>query len=139
MSFSGALDIGVWATKQSLALHDPWCLLLCAVPGTNAMPMCACTPHHTQVRTTLTEIPELKVDACPDCWFTSCLCANEAKTFEWNVTATRLGEVEQTDVQQLAGGGVEFACPCMSGPGARTYSCPLQVLSDVPLCSLQAK
>ncbi|KAM6091994.1 alpha-2-macroglobulin-like protein 1 [Theristicus caerulescens] len=49
-----------------------------------------------QVRTTLTETPELKVDACPDCSFTSCLCANEAKTFEWNVTATRLGKVNVT-------------------------------------------
>ncbi|OPJ69233.1 hypothetical protein AV530_012334 [Patagioenas fasciata monilis] len=38
----------------------------------------------------LTETPELKVDACPECQFTSCLCANEAKTFEWNMTATRL-------------------------------------------------
>ncbi|XP_009465521.1 PREDICTED: alpha-2-macroglobulin-like protein 1 [Nipponia nippon] len=49
-----------------------------------------------QVRTTLTETPELKVDVCPDCSFTSCLCANEAKTFEWNVTATRLGKVNVT-------------------------------------------
>ncbi|NXL66195.1 A2ML1 protein, partial [Chordeiles acutipennis] len=51
-----------------------------------------------QVRTTLTETPELEVDACPDCQFTSCLCANEAKTFEWNVTATKPGEAEQRDV-----------------------------------------
>ncbi|NXK74104.1 A2ML1 protein, partial [Amazona guildingii] len=43
-----------------------------------------------QVRTTLTETPELQVGACPGCQFTSCLCANEAKTFMWNVTATRL-------------------------------------------------
>ncbi|KAM7127231.1 LOW QUALITY PROTEIN: alpha-2-macroglobulin-like protein 1 [Ciconia maguari] len=49
-----------------------------------------------QVRATLTETPELKVDACPDCWFTSCLCANEAKTFEWNVTATKLGKLYVT-------------------------------------------
>ncbi|NXN90062.1 A2ML1 protein, partial [Bombycilla garrulus] len=45
-----------------------------------------------QVRTTLTETPELKVDTCPGCQFTSCLCANTAKTFEWNVMATRLEE-----------------------------------------------
>ncbi|NXL78374.1 A2ML1 protein, partial [Leptocoma aspasia] len=51
-----------------------------------------------QVHTTLTETPELKVDACPSCQFTSCLCANEAKTFVWNVTATRLGEAGQRDV-----------------------------------------
>ncbi|XP_010179781.1 PREDICTED: alpha-2-macroglobulin-like protein 1, partial [Mesitornis unicolor] len=49
-----------------------------------------------QVHTALTETPELKVDACPGCQFTSCLCANEAKTFEWNVTATRLGKVNVT-------------------------------------------
>ncbi|XP_052646034.1 alpha-2-macroglobulin-like protein 1 isoform X1 [Harpia harpyja] len=49
-----------------------------------------------QVRTTLTETPELKVDACPGCQFTSCLCTNEAKTFVWNVTATRLGKVNVT-------------------------------------------
>ncbi|XP_074757977.1 alpha-2-macroglobulin-like protein 1 [Athene noctua] len=49
-----------------------------------------------QVRATLTETPELKVDACPGCQFTSCLCANEAKTFVWNVTATRLGKVNIT-------------------------------------------
>ncbi|XP_009892429.1 PREDICTED: alpha-2-macroglobulin-like protein 1 [Charadrius vociferus] len=49
-----------------------------------------------QVRTTLTETPELKVDACSGCQFTSCLCTNEAKTFEWNVTATRLGKVNVT-------------------------------------------
>ncbi|NXN08148.1 A2ML1 protein, partial [Indicator maculatus] len=51
-----------------------------------------------QVHTTLTEIPELKVEPCPGCQFISCLCANEAKTFVWNVTATRLGEAEQGDV-----------------------------------------
>ncbi|KAM6438805.1 alpha-2-macroglobulin-like protein 1 [Rhynochetos jubatus] len=49
-----------------------------------------------QVRATLTETPELKVDACPGCRFTICLCSNEAKTFEWNVTAVRLGKVNVT-------------------------------------------
>ncbi|NXC47034.1 A2ML1 protein, partial [Penelope pileata] len=43
-----------------------------------------------QVHTTLKETPELKVDACPGCQFTSCLCADEAKIFVWNVTVTRL-------------------------------------------------
>ncbi|NWR20556.1 A2ML1 protein, partial [Emberiza fucata] len=54
-----------------------------------------------QVHTTLTETPELKVDACPSCQFTSCLCANKAKTFVWNVTATRLGEAGQRDAWLL--------------------------------------
>ncbi|KAM6321270.1 alpha-2-macroglobulin-like protein 1 [Aegotheles albertisi] len=49
-----------------------------------------------QVTTSLTETPELQVEVCPDCQFTSCLCANEARTFEWNVTATRLGKVNVT-------------------------------------------
>ncbi|XP_061328277.1 alpha-2-macroglobulin-like protein 1 isoform X2 [Pezoporus flaviventris] len=49
-----------------------------------------------QVRTTLTETPELQVGACPGCQFTSCLCSNEVKTFTWNVTATRLGKVNVT-------------------------------------------
>ncbi|XP_015727585.1 alpha-2-macroglobulin-like protein 1 isoform X2 [Coturnix japonica] len=49
-----------------------------------------------QVHTTLIETPELKVDVCPGCQFTSCLCANEAKVFVWNVTATRLGKVNVT-------------------------------------------
>lgn len=62
--------------------------------------MRVCTPYHTQVHTTLKDTPELKVDACPGCQFTSCLCANETKTFVWNVTAARLGEVEQRDVWQ---------------------------------------
>lgn len=62
--------------------------------------MRVCTPHHTQVHTTLKDTPELKVDACPGCQFTSCLCADETQTFVWNVTATRLGEVEQRDVWQ---------------------------------------
>ncbi|XP_064026995.1 alpha-2-macroglobulin-like protein 1 [Pogoniulus pusillus] len=51
-----------------------------------------------QVHTMLTETPKLKVELCPDCQFTSCLCANEAKTFVWNVTATKLGTVNVTVV-----------------------------------------
>ncbi|KAM6309766.1 alpha-2-macroglobulin-like protein 1 [Podargus strigoides] len=49
-----------------------------------------------QVHTSLTETPELKVETCPDCHVTRCLCANEAKTFEWKVTATKLGKVNVT-------------------------------------------
>ncbi|NXO64094.1 A2ML1 protein, partial [Phainopepla nitens] len=73
-----------------------------------------------QVRTTLTETPELKVDACPGCQFTSCLCANTAKTFEWNVTATRLGEAEQRDViavTPLQGGRDTVVKPLLVKPG----------------------
>ncbi|NXB72750.1 A2ML1 protein, partial [Donacobius atricapilla] len=55
-----------------------------------------------QVHTTLMETPELKVDACPSCQFTSCLCANEAKTFVWNVTATRLEESHSLCANRIA-------------------------------------
>lgn len=144
LSSSGALDTGVWAIKHNLALYDPGYLLFGAVPVTNINTMCAGTSNHAQVHTTLTEIPELKVDACPSCQFSSCLCANEAKTFVWNVTATRLGEAGQRDCV-VAGGKREGICPvCMSGPNACTYSCLLWVLSrhcelNVSLCSLQAE
>ncbi|NXD07203.1 A2ML1 protein, partial [Nothocercus nigrocapillus] len=72
------------------------------------------------VHTTLTETPELKVAPCSDCQFTSCLCANEAKTFVWNVTATKLGELGQSWTKgYMAVGGmrVEFACLCVSPGG----------------------
>ncbi|NXL21326.1 A2ML1 protein, partial [Setophaga kirtlandii] len=55
-----------------------------------------------QVHTTLTETPELKVDACPSCQFTSCLCANEAKTFVWNVRATKLEESHSLCANKIA-------------------------------------
>ncbi|NWW35322.1 A2MG protein, partial [Panurus biarmicus] len=58
----------------------------------NYLKDCIQASSSKRVHTTLTEIPELKVDACPSCQFTSCLCANEAKTFVWNMTATRLEE-----------------------------------------------
>ncbi|NXS06280.1 A2ML1 protein, partial [Neodrepanis coruscans] len=73
-----------------------------------------------QIRTTLTEAPELKVDACPSCQFTSCLCTNEAKTFVWNVTATRLGKVGLRDViavTPLQGGRDAVVKPLLVKPG----------------------
>ncbi|NXY13731.1 A2ML1 protein, partial [Atrichornis clamosus] len=73
-----------------------------------------------QIHTTLTETPELKVDACPSCQFTTCLCANEAETFVWNVTATRLGEAGQRDViavTSLQGGRDAVIKPLLVKPG----------------------
>lgn len=88
--------------------------------------MCACTPHHTQVRITLTETPELKVDACPGCHFTSCLCGNEAKTFMWNVTATRLGEVEQREEGRDLSASVGWSqCSYIDLSAARAQQCAL--------------
>lgn len=42
----------------------------------------------------LLESQEVDVKPCPACQFSTCLCAEEAHTFSWNVTATQLGEVE---------------------------------------------
>ncbi|NWI96003.1 A2ML1 protein, partial [Pitta sordida] len=75
-----------------------------------------------QIRTTLTETPELKVDACPSCQFTSCLCTNEAKTFVWNVTATRLEDShnlcgKKTAVTPLQGGRDTVIKPLLVKPG----------------------
>ncbi|CAM2097443.1 unnamed protein product [Caretta caretta] len=49
-----------------------------------------------QVHTSLAESLELQVESCTGCQYISCLCANEAKTFSWNVTATKLGKVNVT-------------------------------------------
>ncbi|XP_042311607.1 alpha-2-macroglobulin-like protein 1 [Sceloporus undulatus] len=62
-----------------------------------------------QVRVTLLETQEAEVKPCPACQFTTCLCADEAKTFSWNVTATQLGHVnfsitaEAEETQELCG------------------------------------
>ncbi|NXK94597.1 A2ML1 protein, partial [Formicarius rufipectus] len=74
-----------------------------------------------QIRTTLTETPELKVDACPSCQFTSCLCANEAKTFVWNMTAIRLDSHNlcgnMIAVTPLQGGSDTVIKPLLVKPG----------------------
>ncbi|XP_053226684.1 alpha-2-macroglobulin-like protein 1 [Podarcis raffonei] len=46
-----------------------------------------------QVRVKLLESQEVDVKPCPACQFSTCLCAEEAHTFSWNVTATQLGHV----------------------------------------------
>ncbi|XP_018428488.1 PREDICTED: alpha-2-macroglobulin-like [Nanorana parkeri] len=39
---------------------------------------------------------ELEQTPCTDCTYSSCLCADESKTFYWNLKATNLGEVNIT-------------------------------------------
>ncbi|XP_075114666.1 alpha-2-macroglobulin-like protein 1 [Leptodactylus fuscus] len=39
---------------------------------------------------------ELELEACPECQYSSCLCADESKTFQWNVKAAQLGKVNIT-------------------------------------------
>ncbi|XP_074796491.1 alpha-2-macroglobulin-like protein 1 [Natator depressus] len=49
-----------------------------------------------KVRLTLAESAQFQVQASEDGAYTSCLCADEGKTFQWEVTASSLGEVNFT-------------------------------------------
>ncbi|XP_053870695.1 alpha-2-macroglobulin-like protein 1 [Malaclemys terrapin pileata] len=49
-----------------------------------------------KVRVTLAESAQFQVQAAEDGAYTSCLCADEGKTFQWEVTASSLGEVNFT-------------------------------------------
>ncbi|XP_067412400.1 alpha-2-macroglobulin-like protein 1 [Emydura macquarii macquarii] len=49
-----------------------------------------------KVRVTLAESAQFQVQAGEDGAYTSCLCADEGKTFQWEVTASSLGEVNVT-------------------------------------------
>ncbi|XP_075697341.1 uncharacterized protein LOC142662932 [Rhinoderma darwinii] len=49
-----------------------------------------------KVQTTLRTTDELEQKPCPDCQYSSCLCADESKTFFWNLKASKLGEVNIT-------------------------------------------
>ncbi|XP_077202031.1 alpha-2-macroglobulin-like protein 1 [Paroedura picta] len=62
-----------------------------------------------QVTVRLAESQQVDVKACPTCRFSVCLCAEEAHTFSWNVTATQLGRInlsvttEAEETQELCG------------------------------------
>ncbi|XP_075468695.1 alpha-2-macroglobulin-like protein 1 [Ascaphus truei] len=49
-----------------------------------------------KVQATLKPSLELQEEPCADCQYSSCLCADESKTFYWSLTATKLGEVNIT-------------------------------------------
>ncbi|XP_069836190.1 alpha-2-macroglobulin-like isoform X2 [Dendropsophus ebraccatus] len=49
-----------------------------------------------KVNTALQTTDELEEKPCPDCQYSSCICADESKTFYWNLKATKLGEVNIT-------------------------------------------
>ncbi|TFJ98944.1 Alpha-2-macroglobulin-like protein 1 [Platysternon megacephalum] len=49
-----------------------------------------------RIQITLAKSEKYQVKSCKGCEYTSCLCADEARTFYWNVTATKLGEVNFT-------------------------------------------
>uniref|UniRef100_F7ICV0 Alpha-2-macroglobulin like 1 n=1 Tax=Callithrix jacchus TaxID=9483 RepID=F7ICV0_CALJA len=49
-----------------------------------------------RVQTDLYKSPEYQLDSWADSQTSSCLCANEAKTYHWNITAVKLGHVNFT-------------------------------------------
>ncbi|XP_065269692.1 alpha-2-macroglobulin-like protein 1 [Emys orbicularis] len=67
-----------------------------------------------KIKVTLAESPNFQLEPCEGCVYTSCLCANEAKTFNWRVTAKQLGSVNITlstkalATKDLCGGEVPF-------------------------------
>ncbi|NXM80360.1 A2ML1 protein, partial [Oenanthe oenanthe] len=44
-----------------------------------------------RIRVTLEEVAHFQLKPCKGCVYSSCLCAGEAKTFQWSVTAEQLG------------------------------------------------
>ncbi|NXP58499.1 A2ML1 protein, partial [Chloropsis cyanopogon] len=44
-----------------------------------------------RIQVTLEELTHFQLKPCKGCIYSSCLCAGEAKTFEWSVTAGQLG------------------------------------------------
>ncbi|NWY46520.1 A2ML1 protein, partial [Sylvia atricapilla] len=49
-----------------------------------------------RIQVTLEEFAHFQLKPCKGCVYSSCLCAGEAKTFQWSVTAQRLGLVNIT-------------------------------------------
>ncbi|NXS98378.1 A2ML1 protein, partial [Jacana jacana] len=44
-----------------------------------------------KIQVTLEELAHFQLKPCEGCVYSSCLCANETKTFQWSVTAEQLG------------------------------------------------
>ncbi|NXC99537.1 A2ML1 protein, partial [Certhia familiaris] len=49
-----------------------------------------------RIQVTLEEFAHFQLKPCKGCVYSSCLCAREAKTFQWSVTAEQLGPVNIT-------------------------------------------
>ncbi|NXV09331.1 A2ML1 protein, partial [Cettia cetti] len=49
-----------------------------------------------RIQVTLEEFAHFQLKPCKGCVYSSCLCAGEAKTFQWSVTAEKLGLVNIT-------------------------------------------
>nr|XP_009936164.1 PREDICTED: alpha-2-macroglobulin-like protein 1 [Opisthocomus hoazin] len=67
-----------------------------------------------KMQVTLEESAHFQLKPCKGCVDSSCLCANEAKTFQWNVTAEQLGlmnitlSTEAVATEELCGEEIPF-------------------------------
>lgn len=68
-------------------------------------------PAALQIKVTLEEFADLQLKPCKGCVYSSCLCAGEAKSFRWSVTAEKLGEHSRdSGVVELGRDGTEVGC-----------------------------
>ncbi|GAB0177422.1 alpha-2-macroglobulin-like protein 1 [Grus japonensis] len=61
-----------------------------------------------KIQVTLKELTHFQLKPCKGCVYSSCLCANEDKTFQWTVTAEQLGYQIQLQYQHPDGSYSEF-------------------------------
>ncbi|PKU31083.1 hypothetical protein llap_18613 [Limosa lapponica baueri] len=67
-----------------------------------------------RIRVTLEEFAHFQLKPCEGCVYSSCLCASEAKTFQWTVTAEQLGltnitlSTEAVATEELCGKEIAF-------------------------------
>ncbi|KFW65654.1 Alpha-2-macroglobulin-like 1, partial [Pygoscelis adeliae] len=67
-----------------------------------------------KIQVTLEEFAHFQLKPCKGCVYSSCLCANEAKTFQWSVTAEQLGlmnitlSTEAVATKELCGEEIPF-------------------------------
>ncbi|NXY62645.1 A2ML1 protein, partial [Callaeas wilsoni] len=67
-----------------------------------------------KIQVTLEEFANFQLKPCKGCVYSSCLCAGEAKTFEWSVTAEQLGlmnitlSTEAVATKELCGEEIPF-------------------------------
>ncbi|NXR97471.1 A2ML1 protein, partial [Oxylabes madagascariensis] len=67
-----------------------------------------------RIQVSLEEFAHLQLKPCKGCVYSSCLCAGEAKTFQWNVTAEQLGlenitlSTEAIATKELCGEEIPF-------------------------------
>ncbi|NWR72930.1 A2ML1 protein, partial [Centropus unirufus] len=67
-----------------------------------------------KIQVTLEEFTPLQLKPCKDCLYSSCICARQAKAFQWSVTAEQLGLVnitlstEAVATEELCGEEIPF-------------------------------